>query len=95
VPFEPSFAYGGSLTVSVTEAAPFRFTLVRLGATTHGFDQDQRFVELGFIATGGGQYVVHGPTNPAEAPPGYYMLFALSRAGQPSVGRYVRVGGTP
>lgn len=91
IPSEPVLVYGGSLPVNVTGAAPFRFTLVRLGATTHGFDQDQRFLQLGFSGSSG-QYVVHAPTNPGVAPPGYYMLFALSGSGQPSVGRYVRVG---
>ena len=82
--------------------APARATLIRLGSTTHGFDQDQRFVELELESLGGSLYRVLGPqSNPDPmstlkakhiAPPGYYMLFLLSDQGQPSTGAYIRVG---
>jgi galactose oxidase len=68
-----------------------RFTLIKLGSTTHSFEQDQRFLELSFTLSDG-VYTVQGPGDPSQAPPGYYMLFAISSLGEPSVGRYVRVG---
>jgi hypothetical protein len=91
---KPLLAYGGVLEVDVIGPPPARFTVVRLGASTHGFDQDQRFLELSFDQANGG-YAIQGPSDGAEAPPGHYMLFAVSAAGQPSVGRYVRVGVAP
>jgi hypothetical protein len=33
------------------------------------------------------------PPSPAVAPPGWYMLFLLSRDGVPSVARWVQVDG--
>lgn len=93
IPGKPLLPYGGILKVKVTGPSPARFTLIRLGATTHGFDMDQRFLELEVSGTSAGNtYEVQGPSDSAVAPPGYYMLFALSSAGQPSIGKYVRVG---
>lgn len=67
-----------------------RVTLVKTGAVTHSFDMDQRFVELGFQQAGT-RLTVQAPTRPADAPPGYYLLFAINQAGTPSVGRIVRI----
>jgi hypothetical protein len=94
--------WGGWLRVEVQNGVSVsRATLVRLGSTTHGFDQDQRFIELALDPERGGAYTVSLPTLPRNqpsvqhrniAPPGYYMLFLLSNLGQPSLGHYVRVG---
>lgn len=94
--------WGGWLRVQVENSVSVtRATLVRLGSTTHGFDQDQRFVELVLDPGRGGTYTVSLPAllpnQPSIqqrniAPPGYYMLFLLSNLGQPSLGQYVRVG---
>jgi galactose oxidase len=66
-------------------------TLLRLGSTTHTFDADQRFLRLTSSGTGQ-ERVVTVPANPAECPPGHYMLFALSADGDPSTGHIDRVG---
>jgi len=99
--FDPSDALGrGSVAVQTTGAVD-RFTLVRLSATTHGFDQDQRFLELEAEAVGNANEGLWNVFAPAEAPgvrvrsvlpPGYYMLFGLTADGNPSAGQYVRVG---
>lgn len=68
-----------------------RVTLVRLGSSTHSLNTDQRVVPLAFEAAPGG-LIVRAPAEPGEAPPGWYMLFALSGDGGPSAGRMVRVG---
>lgn len=78
-----SHALISSLDVEVSEPTAVRFTLIRLGSTTHGFDQ------------AGQLYTVQGPPDDVQAPPGHYMLFAISSDGQPSVGVYVRVGAEP
>ena len=74
-------------------------SLVRLAATTHGFDQNQRFVPLVFEDDGDALVIsgarvgdVATPLIANVAPPGYYMLFLVNTAGVPSIGRYVRVG---
>ena len=91
----------GSVMVQ-TEGDIAGFTLVRLGSTTHGFDQDQRLIRLHAEPMGNGEeniWIVFAPNEVdgvtrarSIAPPGYYMLFALSPEGTPSHGQYVRLG---
>jgi hypothetical protein len=64
--------------------------LMALGSFTHGFDQNQRYVRLSFQVDGGAA-VVAPPATANAAPPGDYLLFLVSDAGAPSVGRHVRV----
>ena len=69
-----------------------RFTLVRLGATTHGNDMGQRYLSLGEpIAVNNFVGVATAPETPEEAPPGWYMLFAIGQNGVPSEAIYVRL----
>jgi hypothetical protein len=65
--------------------------LMRCGSVTHAFDADQRLVALAFERRTGGQLAVVAPPDNNVAPPGYYLLFLVSRDGVPSVGRFVRV----
>ncbi len=72
-----------------------KVSFLRLGAVTHSFDQNQRYVPLQFevdtgpIITPG--LIVKAPADGNLAPPGYYMLFLISDAGVPSVAKYVRL----
>jgi hypothetical protein len=68
-----------------------RVTLNRLGAPTHAFDQNQRYVELPIVSSDGTSI---GVTVPADgwSPPGDYLLFVVDDYGVPSEGRVVRVG---
>ncbi len=68
-----------------------RVTLVKTGSATHSFNQDQRFLELTFVAAGS-RLNVQAPTRASEAPPGYYMLFVIDQAGVPSVAEIVSIG---
>jgi hypothetical protein len=68
-----------------------RFVMVKTGSVSHGVNFDQRFVELTFQQTDD-HLVVHAPSRAADAPPGYYLLFAINQAGTPSIGRIARVG---
>ncbi len=62
------------------------------GATTHGFDADQRYVDLKVLDKVGGQGVdVVSPPSANVAPPGYYMLFLINDSGVPSVASWVRI----
>lgn len=82
-----------SLRVTDTTAAPARVVLIKTGATTHGLNMDQRFVELPFTAPGGSSSTatldVRMPSNAADVPPGYYLLFVLNANGVPSRARTV------
>jgi hypothetical protein len=83
--------YGSSFSFSAPNDGSIRsVVLIRLGATTHQIDMDQRYLELttfqgeaGLIAT--------APASVNQAPPGYYMLFVVNKAGVPSFGKIVRL----
>jgi hypothetical protein len=68
--------------------------LVKPGSDTHAYDMEQRLVGLPFTPTSGA-LTVTAPPNSNVAPPGYYMLFVLNRAGVPSVARFVQVSQNP
>jgi hypothetical protein len=72
-----------------------RVTLVKLSSSTHQWDMEQRFVELEWSYTGEDDEVVDivPPRSTCFATPGYYMLFAISDLGVPSIARYVVVIG--
>lgn len=70
-----------------------RVTLVKLSASTHNWDMEQRFVELAFTEESGEMSVL-APSSTCYATPGPYMIFAISSLGVPSVGHYVYVNGT-
>jgi hypothetical protein len=74
----------GSPTVS-------KVTMLRLTATTHGFDQGQRYIRCDF-SQAGNSLTVTPPADGGVAPPGYYMVFAIDQYGAPSYARYAKVG---
>lgn len=81
-----------SFTLKVTGPVPARVTMLAPGNTTHARDMQQRFVELKIRrrSTSGGvtTLTVDGPRSAAVAPPGPWMLFALSGRGAPSAARW-------
>jgi hypothetical protein len=84
--------YGQQIFLATPDAGQIvRMTLVRLGSVTHGFDQNQRFLELSFRRAAGG-LIVTAPARSDLASPGHYLVFAVNEAGVPSIGRTVRVG---
>ena len=66
-------------------------SLVRLGAVTHAFNQNQRFVPLTFQPSAGG-LTIQAPGTANLAPPGHYMLFIVDSNGVPSVAAMVGLG---
>lgn len=97
-----SITYSQSFNLKwIAKSIPARVTFIRLGAETHSFDQNQRFVELAFQVTGPigttpngvmiGTLTVTAPSGGNIAPPGYYMIFILDNQGVPSVGEYVKL----
>ena len=77
-------AMGGSGTVS-------RVVMIKTASVTHSWNMEQRFVELTFQQNGN-HLRVQAPTRAADAPPGFYMLFAFNAAGTPAVAPILRVG---
>jgi YVTN family beta-propeller protein len=82
---------GGRFPVTFADASAIkRVTLVKTGSVTHGFNMDQRFLEL-FYSASGDQLDVMAPARASDAPPGYYLLFLFDDRGVPSVGKILRV----
>jgi len=82
--------YGATFAVQTQDAASIAsVSLIRPGAVTHGFDEDQRFLKLSFTADAGA-LTIQAPANANLAPPGYYMLFLVNGAGVPSVASFLR-----
>ncbi len=82
---------GQSFTVFTNQAPEIKMVnLVRLGAATHSFDHDQRFIPLKFSADT--TYLkVQAPDDGYAAPPGYYMLFIVNGDGVPSRAAIVKL----
>lgn len=68
-----------------------RMTLVRFGAVTHAFSNEQRFQDLAFTQNGKNLNVTL-PASAHNAPPGFYMLFAINADGVPSKAKVIRLG---
>jgi galactose oxidase-like protein len=86
-----SVSYGETFNVQSPEAEDITdVTWVRLGATTHAFDENQRFNRLKFTA-GSSALSVKAPADPNLAPPGHYMMFILDGEGVPSRAKIVHI----
>jgi hypothetical protein len=81
--------HGASFTVS-TDVAIATLRLYRPSAVTHQVDTDMRSVPLTFSSSGT-THSVQG-VSARQAPPGYYMLFAVDVNGIPAVARWIRIG---
>ena len=87
--------YGGSITIPTNDApAVTSVSLVRLMATTHHYDANQRLVWLQIINKSTNSVTVSAPLNANIAPPGYYMIHILNTLGVPSVAKIIAIPGT-
>jgi hypothetical protein len=79
-----------------------KISLLRAASFTHGIDMNQRYVELGIVNSGftaetdpsgpAIQFVdVRQPEDANVCPPGWYVLYAVSASGVPSVGRFIHI----
>jgi hypothetical protein len=91
-----SATLGGTIAAG-TKGQVASFVLMRLSATTHTVNNDQRRIPLSISKTtalAGGSYA-YTLTMPSADPgvvlPGYYMLFALSSGGVPSVSSTIQI----
>jgi hypothetical protein len=80
-----------SVTMSASGPTAQKFVLAAPGATTHGADMQQRIVPLRVDEQSGNTFGVRMPPRSEMAPPGNYMLFALSPNGVPAVARWIRL----
>ena len=81
----PRVEYGAQFFVETVNALDIaQVSLIRLGAVTHGFNQNQRYLRLAFTQGGGGLNV-QAPQDAMTAPPGDYMLFIVNANGVPSL----------
>ncbi len=86
-----TITYGSQFTVGTPNAAAIAsVALVRTGAMTHAFDQNQRYIPLSFTPMTA-TLTVQAPVNANLAPPGEYMLFILTADGIPSVAPLVKI----
>ncbi|HSY50693.1 MAG TPA: galactose oxidase-like domain-containing protein [Thermoanaerobaculia bacterium] len=87
-----SVKYGETFNIVTPDAANIaKVSFVRPGAVTHAFDESQRFIPV-VPTVSDGKVTVTAPDRDTIAPPGPYMLFILSRAGVPSVAKFVTIG---
>ncbi len=91
-----SAVLGGNITAGTTGQVA-SFVLMRLSATTHTVNNDQRRIPLTITKTtahtgGSYSYTLAMPSaDPGVVLPGYYMLFALNSSGVPSVSTTIQI----
>lgn len=70
-----SVGYGAQFRIVTPQAGAItHVSLIRLGAVTHAFDENQRFQRLSFTRDATG-LTVTAPSSSNRAPPGHYMVF--------------------
>ena len=84
-------AVGGTFTIT-TSGAVSTLAMVRVTSTTHTVNTDQRRMVLTSTNNAGTfSYTATVPADPGVALPGFWMLFALTGNGVPSVSKFVKV----
>ncbi|MEZ4330288.1 MAG: NPCBM/NEW2 domain-containing protein [Myxococcota bacterium] len=90
VPAAAQLHAGDSLTVTASPTTT-SFSVVRLSATTHHMNTDQRYLPIPAVANGDGTWTLAFPSNPNVLIVGHYFLFALDADGTPSIGETIQV----
>jgi hypothetical protein len=87
-----TLALPGTFQVGTPDSSAIeRGALLRCGSVTHAFDFDQRYIGLAVQSRTASTVTLVSPPDHHIAPPGYYLLFLLSRQDVPSIGRFLRV----
>jgi YVTN family beta-propeller protein len=76
-------------TVQGTAGMP-KFTMLKMGSTTHGLNTDARLVPVPFTETSPGTYQLTAHSNQNVLTPGYWMLFGVNASGVPSIAHVLR-----
>jgi hypothetical protein len=88
-------AYGDTITIPTPNAADItKVSLVKVSATTHHYNTDQRLIWLQIESKTPLSVTVKAPINNKLSPPGYYLIHVLNNAGVPSVGTYIKIPGS-
>ncbi len=88
-------AYGNTITITTPNAADIsKVSLVRVSATTHHYNSDQRLIWLQIVTKTSSSLTVKAPINSKLAPPGYYLVHVLNGAGVPSKGTFIQIPGS-
>ena len=87
--------YGNQIIISTPDADVINsVSLVRLMATTHHYDANQRLIWLQITSRSTNSITVSAPINADIAPPGMYMIFILNASGIPSVSKIIKIPGS-
>ncbi|HEY4569965.1 MAG TPA: galactose oxidase-like domain-containing protein, partial [Kribbella sp.] len=81
---------GSTITVRTSGSTP-KFSLVRTSAVTHSVNADQRRIPLTATTADGVDYRMQIPGDRGIVLPGYYMLFAMTADGTPSVATFIHI----
>ncbi|MFD7083100.1 galactose oxidase-like domain-containing protein [Streptomyces sp. NPDC059918] len=85
--------YGTPFTAASSTADRItRVVAIAPSAVTHSVNTTQRYLELDIVSRTQTALTVQAPPTAADAPPGYYMVFALDSDGVPSRARWIRFG---
>ena len=88
----PTINYGVPFQVGCDNPSAIQSAaLLRCGSVTHSFNMDQRHVGLDISARSAATLTLESPPNGNIAPPGYYLLFVLTAAGIPSLGKFIQL----
>ncbi len=85
---------GESIKVVMDTNGLHTFSLMRLGATTHTVNNDQRRVPLEVTNLTNNEFTLALPANTSVLLPGNYFLFALNQKGVPSVAQTINIAVT-
>jgi YVTN family beta-propeller protein len=86
---------GRTVQIATSGTRPVsRVTFVKTGSATHGWNMEQRFVDLPFNAQGS-TLSVQIPGRASDVPPGMWMMFVIDEAGVPSEAKLMRVNVAP
>jgi hypothetical protein len=88
-------AYGNTITIPTPNASDItKVSLIRVSATTHHYNCDQRLIWLQIEGRTSSSITVKAPINNRLAPPGYYLIHVLNNAGIPSVAKFIKIPGS-
>ncbi|WP_460719311.1 galactose oxidase-like domain-containing protein [Nocardia heshunensis] len=82
--------YGAPVSLTTT-AAVREVSLMHPTSCTHSCDNNQRLIDLPFTTTAPGTLSMSMPTNPALAPPGWYLVVVVDTDGIPSTGHWLQL----
>jgi galactose oxidase len=82
---------GRSVEVSGGSGKIDSVAIIRQDPQTHNWGSGNRYVKLWHKEVDGGKLIIQAPAVPGLTVPGYYMLFAISEEGVPSVAKLVQL----